>query len=648
MLAAVNLWLNAPMFRAGETPYRGSIGAGYAAIARFITENPNMWGWNPYYYGGLPTQFTYLPGVNYSTALVSWITGLDPVNVYRWLMAAMACLGPVTLFFFAYYFTRSRWWAFLTALSYSLFSPSYGLFTAVLQDQGILPIPWRLQVLVKYGEGPHNFGLTLLPLAVMAVWRAGVRHTYPALLLAAVLLAGVALTHWIAALALALVCGILLLAVMGNARALGFELWRPVAAAALGYLLASFWLTPSFIQTVAFNWPADAFNYKLQLKQMVLLAALPLLAVAARAAFGRDPGRVYLCLVTLSFAAFTVIVEGFYGYGVNTIPESRRYALEFEMFLFLAVFEWLRRAWSSGNRINQGCAAAAGLLLLWAGAAEAKQYVAAGWKQWKVEPRERSVEHRILQTLEGLSPRGRIYASGGVRFRINTYTNLQQVGGTFESGLQNRFFHLMLEQVRVAFPGDLATSGRYAVKQLRAIGVEYLVVNGPGSQEYYRDIKRQDRFPGLLPEVWREGDDAIYRVPFRSIAHAVRDAEMPLGEHPTLLDRYDAVLDDRALAFAWRSPSALTVWGAVPEGTRVVIQMNHEPGWKAWQDGQPVPVRSNAVGYLVADVQPKPATRVELRYEGTAEQKSMAAVSGLAWLAALGALVRAWRKGSGA
>src|SRR5438132_6047731 len=34
---------------------------------------------------------------------------------------------------------------------------------------------WRIQVLAKYGEGPHNTGLTLLPLALMALWSTPLR-----------------------------------------------------------------------------------------------------------------------------------------------------------------------------------------------------------------------------------------------------------------------------------------------------------------------------------------------------------------------------------------------------------------------------------------------------------------------------------------
>src|SRR6185295_17866976 len=98
----------------------------------------------------------------------------------------------------------------------TLFSPSYGLFPAVETDRGTVQLPWRMQVLAKYGEGPHNFGLALLPLALWAVWRAAVKPGYPRIFGAAVLLAAIPLINWVSALALGISCLLLLLAGAGE------------------------------------------------------------------------------------------------------------------------------------------------------------------------------------------------------------------------------------------------------------------------------------------------------------------------------------------------------------------------------------------------------------------------------------------------
>jgi hypothetical protein len=115
----------------------------------------------------------YLPVVHYATALLTWTAHLPHQNAYRLITASMTCLGPVTVFLLAFYFTRSRFWSAAAALGYTVFSPSYGLVSQISRDRGGLThLPWHWHVFVKYGEGPHNMGLALLPVALIALWKA--------------------------------------------------------------------------------------------------------------------------------------------------------------------------------------------------------------------------------------------------------------------------------------------------------------------------------------------------------------------------------------------------------------------------------------------------------------------------------------------
>ena len=62
---------------------------------------------------------------------------------------------------------------------------------------------------------------------------------------------------------------------------------------------------------------------------------------------------------------FGYIATVFYVYGIDTIPESRRYAIEFEFFVALALVEALRLALRSTNSTMRLCAmGAAGVMLL--------------------------------------------------------------------------------------------------------------------------------------------------------------------------------------------------------------------------------------------------------------------------------------------
>ncbi len=644
----LNVWLNAPLFMAGDLPFRGSIEGGYVGMARFLSQHPNPWGWNPIPYCGLPTQFMYVPAVLYFSALwMNLLPHVSPDAVYRTIVSVMTCLGPVTLFLFARYMTGSRRWSFAMALAYSFISPSYALFPEVEKDRGVAQLPWRIQVLAKYGEGPHNTALTLLPLALSALWRAAKGHGFPRLFLAAVLLALIPLCNWVGAFSLAISCTLLLVAALGEPE---FRHWRAIAAALLAYLLACFWLTASFVKTIAFNWPVDSFAYQLGNTQVRLLLGMVVGAVVVRVAFRIFRGSSYFCFVTLGAFVFGWIATGFYLYGADTIPESRRYAIEFELFTALAVVEALRLSMRSTNSTVRLCAIGTAGVMLLVGAPQLWAEVNQGWKVWLPYPAETTVEYRVGKWLNEHPPEGRVFASGGLRFRANSWFDLQQVGGGFETGLQNRVPVDLAYDIRAA--NHLAPQDQtgQTLLLLKALGASYIVVHGPKSKEYYRDFVRPERVAKVLPPVYHIDDDTIYALPPHSLAHLVSPAEVATvdaREHVETLGAYVAAMEDPArppLQAKWLDPSALDVTGPAPAGQLMAVQVNADPGWRATQDGREIGMTRDSLGFIVLHPAPAAAARVELRYHGTGEQRGMAALSAVAWIVSLGALFTSLRK----
>ncbi len=644
LILLLNLWLNAPLFMSGELPFRGSVEGGYVGMSRFLSQHPNPWGWNPFPYCGLPVQFMYVPLLPYLSALgIRLLPHVPPEMVFRTIVSLAACLGPVTLFFFALHFTRSRRWALAAALVYSFLSPSYGLFPAVEKDRGIVQLPWRIQVLAKYGEGPHNTGLTLLPVALGAVWLAGKRRGYPRILVAAVLLAAIPLTNLVAAFALAISCLLLLLAAWGEPE---FQAWRALAAAALAYMLACFWLTPSFIKIIFFNWPVDSFAYQLGRQQVWALSGMVAGALLIRWLLRQRQGSFYLCLVTLGAFVFGWIATAFYVYGVDTIPESRRYAIEFEFFLALALVEGLRLTLKNPNQTVRLCAWGSGGLLLLAGVPQLWAYATQGWQQWLPLAPETTIEYQLARWIAQHPPQGRVLASGGLRFRLNSWFDLQQVGGGFETGLRNRVPVDLAWGIRAAGNLRPGEETQDTLLELKTLGAEYVVVHGPKSREYYRDFVHPERLAASLQPVYHTEDDTIYALPPRPLAHLMRPEEIPNSDarqHHEVLAAYVAAIDDPArpaLRSQWIGTGTLAVTGAAPPGHLVAIQVNADPGWSATQDGRQIPITQDKLGFVVLHPTPAAATRIELRFRGTTEQRIMGALCAVTWLASLFAFFR--------
>jgi hypothetical protein len=502
--------------------------------------------------------------------------------------------------------------------------------------------------MVKYGEGPHNFGLTLLPLALAAVWSAAYRPGFGRLVLAALGLAAVALTHWIAALALAICCVILLLIHLpwlGGSP----QMWpdrlhvRIVLAGLLAYGLACFWLTPSFIQTVAFNWPKDAFGYKFLAQQQFALKLITGALAVLVFLFRKYPERRYLCFVTCAFFLFAALPESHYEFGIDPIPESRRYVLEMELFLVLAGAEWMRMAWESRNAVNRFWVVAGVVLVLAGGLPQAYRYVTRGYAAWKLVPNEETVEYRMARWLQdryrarkSQTAPGRAMVSGGLRFRLNAWFDVPQVNGTFDSGLRNRApvdIDYRFRSLKQVHPGDEVKD---SITMLQSLGVEYLVVHGPKSEEYYRDIQRPERFQNALEKIHDEGEDEIYRVPFRSLAHVLRPEEVAKSWQPSYTEPYVEIAQSAERSHPrveWRGMNEIRVeGGSVPEGGGVSVMVSYDEGWQAWQGGRRFPIYRDGLGYMYILLPADAPIDLQLIYRGTTEKAVCATVSAITWL----------------
>jgi hypothetical protein len=651
-VAVVSFGFNLILFFPGESVYRDSIEMGYASIARTIAANPHPWSWNPFHYNGLPTQFLYLPLLPYAAAAATrLLPAIEFPYLWRLLVAVATCCAPLAVWWLVRLFTRSTLWATLSALAWTLWSPGYALFDQLDGDRGLAQLPWRLQVLVKYGEGPHNVGLALLPLAIIAAWSAATRPGFWRIFLAAVAMMAVTLSNWIAAVALAWCMLALLLAGLGTHAWTNFRVTRVLAAAVLAYLLAAFWLTPTFVSTMAFNWPKDAYEYKFQTSQVWMMLGLPVGALLIRLLFLRARQSFFWCYLALCAFGFAWIVAGFYRFGYNTLPESRRYAMEFELFAILFAMETLRRALQHRWLITQLAGAALFTALVLLGANQVRLYALTAYTALHPIPARQTAEVRTVEALMNLRPRGRVAVTGGTRYRLNALAPIPQLGGTFESGLADRRPADFLYRARTSARSKPGAEGRDSALLLAALGVEYVAVHTPDSSEYFRDTRLPEKFEGLLPRVHEDRGDRIYRLPYSGLAHLISGTEVvsepPLKAGTGALSRYLAAIHNpsRPAVHAYAlSPSRIEVRAAVPPDKLLSVQMNYHPGWQVTQDGKPVSTSADQLGFLLARLEPAADSHVVLQFQATRETRLFGWLSLLAWTISLSLCARAlWR-----
>jgi hypothetical protein len=197
--------------------------------------------------------------------------------------------------------------------------------------------------------------------------------------------------------------------------------------------------------------------------------------------------------------------------------------------------------------------------------------------------------------------------------------------------------------------------GEISVLWLKAFGVHGISVPGPGSRELWNPFDNPNKFEGLLPVVWQDATDTIYRVPQRSdsLVYVIPDSATITREPEHGLDveeirRYVAALEDPSLALpevTWRSSGSAVIRSTIEPGQVISVQVNHFSGWKAMAGGVPQPVFRDGLGLLGIRPDCRGPCEIELVYDGGLEHAATRAahffvmMGTLFWLS-----VTAWRR----
>ena len=636
-LLGLNVYIAMRAFVCEYIPFMGSIEAAYIALARYILQHPFDLTWFPLWYTGVPYENTYPPLLHFIVAATARIGGLSPAGAYHWVGAAAYCLGPVTLFWLALRLSGRRLESFAAGLLYSLLSTSALLMPLVAGDLGSIWGPRRLHTLAVYGEAPHLLALTLLPVAVLALDRALERLRPLWVLTAALALAAVVLSNWLGAFALA-VAVLALLAARYPTRPKAW-LWAG-GMGLLAYALASPWILPGNIgdirrnaQHVVGSYPLGAEQFLLGLAVIALLAALFWMLGRAQA----GPGLRFATLFSLAIGSVPLTAQWADRY---ILPQPERYHLEMEMGLSLVVALGLGYGL---RKAPKAVLAVIGLLLL-AGAVRQTIFYR-NYARNMIQPFDitRTVEYRTANWLGQNLPGRRVFATGSVQFWLNAFADNPQVGGGFAQGIVNE----TIPMVHFGVPyteGD----GERSAMWLRVYGAQAVVVGGPDSQDQYKNWNDAAKFEGVLPELWRGGDDAVYLVPQRtnSLAHAVRREQLvsrpPINiEDIAAVAAYAAALEDRSLpdvAADWFAPGKARLKATLEQDHLISVQVACHEGWRAEVDNRAITTTCDELGFLVLEPQCSGDCDVELNFTGglpaaLARIASLGSLAGcLAWV----------------
>jgi hypothetical protein len=612
----------------------------FITFGRFLLDYWPHASWFPWFDAGMPFENTYLPLVSWLVAGVALLARCSPAHAFHFLTALFYSLGPVFLFLFARKLSGREMPAFLAALGWSLLSPS-SVVPELLTDMGTAWGSRRLMNIVAYGETPHNVAVSLLPLALLLIARALDRAGPRRFALAVLAVAAVMLSNTFGIVVVA-ISALLLVAVRGD---LCWKLAvRAGAILACAYLLICRFLPPSLMRLIATNAQSIGGDYRFTWKARLIGAAFAAV-LAALWVVTRRWSDAALRFSLLFAVCFTLIPVLYYWQGISFLPQPNRYQVEMDLAVcLLAAFALDRVLQRLPRKVAIASAALGIVALAWV---TTKNYEFARTLIHSVEI-SRTVAFREARWMGTHLPGERVLVAGENEYWFNLFADNPQLSAGHDPSAPNWNERVA---VYIIYSGDNAgdRDGPISVFWLKAFGVGAVTVAGPGSRDHYHAIVHPRKFDGLLPLVWRENDDSIYRVPLRSssLAHVIpADAVVRRQpKHGVDLDpvrAYVAALDDASLPLAqlaWDNPERGRISATVGPGQVVSLQINYDPGWQAWVDGRPLRVLRDQIGLTVIEPDRPGACVIDLEFSGGAERRICGAVSLAAVVVLLGMLL---------
>jgi hypothetical protein len=632
LLFALNFAVVRRLFFTEFTIHTSSNEGSFMAISRFLVDRWPDVRWFPFWFNGVPFENTYSPLLQAVDAIVSKAAHCSTALAFHAVLAFFYCLGPVFLFLFAWKASKFLHAAFLSALLYSLYSPSL-LLPAVRDDIGSWHNARRLQTLVHYGEGGHNVVLTLLPLALLCAWLAVTRRKFVWCVTTGVLLGALVLTNAFAAVDLAI--GVFLIACLQppGRRLRSLALLAAIAGAA--YLWISPILTPDLVRTIR----TDSLLYgDYRYTPLVIRTAILVLAGAGALWYFTRRWVNWFDRFTVLFAyVFVAVLVLAHFAKIALLPQPERYHLEMEMALCLAAVFGARRllapAWPAAR------VAVVLLLAFLAWQSVWYRHYAAGL----IRPIDitRTIEYKTAKWIDANLHGQRVMVSGDVGTWFNVFTDNPQLGSGHDPFSPNWMVQIATYTIYTGEnTGD--RDAEYSILWLKAYGCHAITVPGPQSREANKPFRNPRKFEGVLPLVWHDEDDSIYAVPQRSnsLAHVIPAAAVVVRPPVHGLDvaevaRFVAALEDPALplaGFSWQSGGSAHIAAEVHPGQVVALQVTYDTGWVASVNGRPALLTRDGIGLITVHPACDGPCEIDLRFDGGAQRKICLALSVLVML----------------
>ncbi len=626
-----------PLFRIDYFNNWMSIEGSFISDARFVRDHWPHPAWNALWYGGNRFDYAYTPGTRYGAAIAAMLFRVVPARGYHIYIGIMYCLGTSGIYFLVRTGSGSRAAAWLAACAETLLSPVFLILKPVRQDS-LRWMPERLNVLIKWGEGPHMCAMAVIPFALafsVLAFRRGKLWTVTA---AALCCALVVTDNLYGAYALGIFFPVLVWSEYVSTPG-SVVRTRALAIVFLAAGLCAWWLTPSFLKLTARNLMQVSLPGNRWSEYYGALIALAFAAVSWFAGRRRKVSAWSIFLAG-SLLLFAVDVLGQAWFDFRITGEPKRFVPELDIVLILAAGEGIRRL----ARVRQWAAVAVTALCF----AFSASYLAKPWSVYSSDPDyRRRIEYRMTEWVAQNLPGSRVMSFGSISYWYTTWRDLPEVTGGADQGAQTLMPSLARYQIRIE--GDPQRD----VYFLQALGADAIVLNDANSEEIYHEVVTPRKFTGLLPIIYDRHGDVVYRVPRRpGLARVVEEQRIshlqPIPwyyKDKPQLRAYAETLEaiDTPATYTRPDLNNIAISATTERGQSILMQENYDPGWKAFVDGKAVRIETDIIGFM--RVRPDPGThQVRFTYGMSTESRIGMWISIMSLLAVAVLVAASWRE----
>lgn len=619
VLFLLNVWLVYPLFQGEYTKFLQSIEVSYITMGRFLFDYWPHLSWNPYWYSGFPFHLFYTPLLPVLEALLHAIFSISVQRTYRLITGFSYCFVPTSLYFFTLKLTKKKSAALIAAFAYSLM-PSVAYFISEVRGigEGFAFAPWRLIILVLYGEGPHTMSLVFLPLAGAGFLQLLEKRIFIWGIITSLLVALVGLTNAIGFFALTLLflviafCEIMLVKQAESERIDKIKVGLWVAILSYGFL--AFWYNFSFIKSFFTEGGGILDNY---------LAIFPWgcvfliwLVALVYFVFSRLVKTQELRIALLWFLTCGFIVFAHYQWGIDYAPQALRYITEVDMaaaiLLGIVIAEVSSKLWKAKSFLLKPLslvlviAALVGIIFAsqnFLGLAERHIVLFSRKFTQPGQDLEKSAEFEISQWLRDNTEDGRVYISGNYAFWLNYFVDVPQLRGALDQAATHPWWDHANYQIYHDKNAEIS------IAWAKIFNLTHLVVNTSTSRNPYKDFLYPDKFEGLLERVFEKKGDIIYRVPLKneSLAQVVdlsRVSDLTIPENAVdkkpIFDYVDWLEEKSSqLVFKRVNNDHYVISGSVEEGEGILVQMTYDNGWRVEDEGKKLKILKDPLGFMV-------------------------------------------------